>query len=1191
MSNQIVIYIANRGTPLNNGGESKVGHMWLGLSKNGGPLSYYGFSPIEEGNPDGPGAIHTDDNSTYKTFQYSRVITLTDKQYEAINNFVNEDTTPFDLYYKGLTNSCVDFVWGAVNAGGLNPNNIDPDVWPGNNPNDIDRLTNPVLDIGPIERPSLLPPWLAPVGGMFNDVPAIPILLGGGDPLVLDLDGDGVEVSRLGYGTGASTVYFDMDNDGFAERTSWVTGGDGLLALDKNGNGKIDNQGELFGNNNIVTDGFSNLKTLDSNNDNKITSADAQFANLRVWVDADNDGITDVGELKTLASLKITQINLGATILSGVENNENIVAATSSFVMNGVTRTINEVWFRNDAMDTRYQGNVTLDVRTLFLPTLKGFGNLKDLHVAMSQDASLLTLVQKFVSSYNINKFANPTALDNEIRAILYKWAGVENVVAGSCGTFIDAKILTFMEVLTGSPYGTNSTLGFTQPSHPVHVPPVMNGFEIAFDTFKTQLLAQSGAGSLFTVAPTYNLATGELSSGVLSTSAINSLKTYGLSLASSARDGFWQSVTEYVLNIKDKTVLTTTETNALNTAIVAMGTGQTWESISTTVLSQYSASYRATNLSDNVVGLQGDESLNSLGGDDILNGRTGNDYLYGGSDNDTYIFKVGDGQDMIYEESGTDTISMGAGITASNIRFEKVYGYYGNQDLNIYYGTSDKITLYNQFYDDANGSTSYDEIETLKFADGSTINLKGGLTFTGTSSSDGVYGTSMADLLNGLAGDDSLFGNGGNDILNGGAGNDYLDGGDGTDTVTYAGNGSAVTVNLSLTSAQNTIGAGADTLVSIENLIGSSYNDTLTGDGNANTVEGGLGNDILNGGAGIDTVSYSSATSAVIVNLATTVAQNTVGAGTDAITAFENILGSAYNDTLTGNSGANIITGGNGNDLIQGGLGNDVLIGGNGVDTVSYTAATAAVSVNLATTTAQNTLSAGTDTLSGFENILGSGFNDTLAGDGNNNVIEGGLGNDILNGGLGTDTVSYASATAAVTVNLATTTAQNTVGAGTDTLSNFENIYASAFSDRLTGSSAANQIEGNAGNDVINGGAGNDILVGGLGADTLTGGLDADTFKFMVNGLDANSDHITDFSKTQGDKIDIKDLLIGYDALTSVIANFVDITTSGANSIMKVDRDGAGTTYGWQQIAIIDNVTGLTDEAALKASGNLIVA
>jgi hypothetical protein len=108
---------------------------------------------------------------------------------------------------------------------------------------------------------------------------------------------------------------------------------------------------------------------------------------------------------------------------------------------------------------------------------------------------------------------------------------------------------------------------------------------------------------------------------------------------------------------------------------------------------------------------------------------------------------------------------------------------------------------------------------------------------------------------------------------------------------------------------------------------------------------------------------------------------------------------------------------------------------------------------------------------------------------------------------------------------------------------------------------------------------------------DTLTGGYGPDTFRYLASDLDANSDHITDFSTAQGDKIDIKDLLVGYDPVTKAITDFVEFTTSGANTIAKVDRDGTGTTYGWQQIAILDNVTGLTDEAALKASGNLIVA
>src|SRR6185437_154730 len=98
----------------------------------------------------------------------------------------------------------------------------------------------------------------------------------------------------------------------------------------------------------------------------------------------------------------------------------------------------------------------------------------------------------------------------------------------------------------------------------------------------------------------------------------------------------------------------------------------------------------------------------------------------------------------------------------------------------------------------------------------------------------------------------------------------------------------------------------------------------------------------------------------------------------------------------------------------------------------------------------------------------------------GNDNVIEGLAGNDTMVGGGGTDTVSYANATAGVTVNLANVAAQNTVGAGTDTISGFENLTGSAFADTLTG---------DAGNNVITGGAGNDTIAGRGGSDTIDGG------------------------------------------------------------------------------------------------------
>jgi len=140
-----------------------------------------------------------------------------------------------------------------------------------------------------------------------------------------------------------------------------------------------------------------------------------------------------------------------------------------------------------------------------------------------------------------------------------------------------------------------------------------------------------------------------------------------------------------------------------------------------------------------------------------------------------------------------------------------------------------------------------------------------------------------------------------------------------------------------------------------LTNLIGSSGNDTLTGDGRANringgagddTVEGGAGNDILIGGGNSavgDTVSYANATAAVTVRLGVqdgVTAQNTLGAGTDTLSGFENLTGSAFNDTLTGNGLANVLSGGVGTDTLNGRAGNDTLTGGVGDDKFIFTTA-----------------------------------------------------------------------------------------------------------------------------------------------------------------------------------------------------------------------------------------------------------
>ena len=137
------------------------------------------------------------------------------------------------------------------------------------------------------------------------------------DPLALDLDGNGIAFTK-------NSAYFDLGTDGFAERATWIGKGDGLLSLDINGDGKINNGSELFGDamrkkdGTLAKDGFDALADYDLNKDGKIDANDEIYSKLKVWVDANGDGITDAGELKTLSELGIKQLNLGNTAGNGV---------------------------------------------------------------------------------------------------------------------------------------------------------------------------------------------------------------------------------------------------------------------------------------------------------------------------------------------------------------------------------------------------------------------------------------------------------------------------------------------------------------------------------------------------------------------------------------------------------------------------------------------------------------------------------------------------------------------------------------------------------------------------------------------------------------------------------------------------------------------------------------------------------
>ena len=170
-----------------------------------------------------------------------------------------------------------------------------------------------------------------------------------GSPIILDLNGDGVKTMSVTEG-----VKFDVFATGNKVNTGWVSGADGLLVLDRNHDGVINDGSELFGtatnlaNGQKASDGYAALREFDSNSDGAITSADAAFKDLQVWVDSNSDGVTETGELKSLASLGITSISAEAKVdLS--KDSGNLVGLTSSYQTDdGQTHAAADVWFVAD---------------------------------------------------------------------------------------------------------------------------------------------------------------------------------------------------------------------------------------------------------------------------------------------------------------------------------------------------------------------------------------------------------------------------------------------------------------------------------------------------------------------------------------------------------------------------------------------------------------------------------------------------------------------------------------------------------------------------------------------------------------------------------------------------------------------------------------------------------------------------
>lgn len=815
-------------------------------------------------------------------------------------------------------------------------------------------------------------------------------------PLVLDLTGGGISLSALGA---TGNVYWKADSESpFAQQSAWIASGTGLLALDVNANGYIDDNTELFGTR--TDDGFSILSAHDSNGDGAITGEDQIWESLRVWTDTNLNGFSEVAELHTLDSLLITSISL---VYSEVSYSiaGNAVTHESTFTINGNTRAIVDVWFNYDAANTMYVDDYAFNPDVWFLPNLRGYGEIADLGIAMNLDGdqedegSLISLVTALNEKALEQLFDGTSTLVNDVRAILFRWTDVDTLATDSRGNFVDARELAFLEKLTGQDF---RQLGWSpNPLGPNAGGELNETFLDTFNKLYANLLIQTAASQLFAEAPHFDPLTGAVTNAdTLNLDVLEALEETALGFATTGeRLQFWSDIVRVIEYSVGTVNLDGGSLSALESAIVGsdplLNLDDIVEGLNSAEL--VTAVNGDTGVDDTLTGTTGSDSMNGYGGHDTLDGGTGHDtifggddndvliggegsdFLQGGHDNDTYVYNLGHGWDTILEATGMDKILFGAGIDANDLTFTRT----SNNDLMISIDTGThvgSILVQDQFASAGKG------IEIIEFSDTTTLDLTAlnNWILTGTSAADTLYGVQH----NGGA-DDTIFGGAGHDKIHGYVGDDELHGDNGNDTL-YGGDGADV-------------------------LYGEDGDDRLHGDDGADTLDGGAGNDTLSGGLGADTL-YGAAGDDRLEGGYNDDEYHYSG-GKDVI--FDN--GGTSGDVIymaAGYTSANAKYLKSSNDLIiYFDISNNITIkdhffAGNSyrVETLYFSGGPA---VDLTSITALSQGDSGNNSLtgsSGADLMFGYAGDDSLGASGGNDTLYGGLGNDTLNGGAGDDTL-----------------------------------------------------------------------------------------------------------------------------------------------------------------------------------------
>lgn len=957
---------------------------------------------------------------------------------------------------------------------------------------------------------------------------------GGISPLVLDLDGDGVETADL-----VSGVSFDHNADGFAERSGWVGSDDGLLVRDLDGDGRITSGRELFGSETLLPDGtraangFEALAALDGSGDGFVDQLDSAFGQMKIWRDADSDGQVDDGELQAPAwmdwgSLGNVQMNPGfnlSRISTGyadsewIDSNGNAHRQLGSYTdLFGQTRSVTDVWFETDNVQTTPLSPVTVAENVLSLPDMLAQGAVYSLHEAMTLDPVLKGLVSDFVQ-------AGPGAdWASLVRAIVWRWTGADTHAADSRGTGLeDARWLYMAEALEGRPFvstvGGGVNPAASESSGIYDIAQRLFGEAFAWLMASTHLkdvydkVEAEWNHETLTFSVDYSQAAAFLANEV----AQDRARGIGLVI------GFFQA-------LQGTKLLTTSALAQLHAGLDGLGQDVV-ESITNAAASFFArpAAEIALQVNNAFTGTAGADTLYGGAGNDTLAGGAGDDVLSGNAGNDTYVFGMGSGHDVISTlddavAAPVDRLLLGTGATPGNITLRR-----DGQDLVVgIAGTQDSVRISGHFDLDAGTSKAIDIIE---FAGGQVWNREEikQRVLADTASDDVLTGYTSADVLSGGDGNDALRGNAGADTIDGGTGDDLLNGGTGSDEFRFGRGDGRDTIQGEWDAAER-----LGLLRVKEGVLSSEIVSSRSGNALILAISGTTDQIVIE-----DYFYWAPGSTQTRSPVQQIVFANQEVWGRAHFAALDGpptanqpgrFVGGEGEDYYAGTNGGSLVFGAGGDDYLLGGDCKDWLKGGDGAD-------------YLEGREDDDTL----DGDAGDDTLFGEVGDDTLSGAAGADYLKGDQGNDLIAGGDGDDHVE-----------------------GDD---GHDTIAGEAGDDYVLAGAGNDHVEGGAGDDFLEGGTGNDTLIGGAGTDVLEGGAGDDTYVITAGSSPIFPEGFSEWlNDTEG-----KDV-IRFEGLS-----IEQLTAHKSNDIDLVVRTGTG-----QQVVIVDGLVDTNNVYEVDGAGPL---